>query len=281
MPLSMPRLRPALYAVLALAVGVAAGWQLRGNGPIGAATAQEDANVLAETQLKRFYESLSGRAELADVLGDAFQVMRTDGTRYDRAVYLTRPPAYTGYNVADIKALQSGDTLTVSYFVGVTGQFEGKGIASSGEPRLVVFTRVGDEWKMQAIANLGLGLASDPSEQGKKAVDAWVGAVASGDEARVKAVVAPEFQIIRSDGTAYGAEAYVESELPTFPEPPQIANLVVTGYGDHLVARYEIVSKVNIGAETELRHGPRLTVFRKSGDGWLVVAHANLAAIVK
>jgi ketosteroid isomerase-like protein len=272
------RARSALLAVLAVAVGAAAGWIFRGDG---GATAQEDANVLAEAQLKRFYESLAGRAELADILGDAFQVMRTDGTRYDRDVYLTRPPAYTGYNVADIEALLSGDTLTVSYFVGVTGTFEGRDLASQGEPRLAVFTKAGDEWKLQAIANLGLGLASDPADQGKQAVDAWVGAVASGDEGRVKAILAPEFQIVRADGTSYNAEAYVQSDLPTFPEPPQIGSLVVTGYDDHLVARYEITTRVNIGAEQELRHGPRLTVFRKSGQNWLVVAHANLAAIVR
>ena len=93
-------------------------------------------------------------------------------------------------------------------------------------------------------------------------------------------MLAPEFQIVRSDGTAYGAEAYLQSEFPRFPEPPQIGTLVVTGYGDHLVARYEITSKIMLGDETELRHAPRLTVFRKGSDGtWLVVAHSNFAAL--
>ena len=64
------------------------------------------------------------------------------------------------------------------------------------------------------------------------------------------------------------------------PEPPKIGSLAVTGYGDHMIARYEIESKVTLGDEIELRYGPRLTVFRKGIDGtWLVVAHANMAAI--
>ena len=120
------------------------------------------------------------------------------------------------------------------------------------------------------LANLGTGLMSDPAEAGKKAVDGWVGAVASGDAAAIAKVLAPEFQIVRSDGTAYGAEEYLQSEFPRFPEPPQIGTLVVTGHGDHLVARYEINSKIMLGEETELRHAPRLTVFRKgpTGRGW-------------
>lgn len=116
---------------------------------------------------------------------------------------------------------------------------------------------------------------------GKKAVDAWVNAVASGDAAVIGKVLAPEFQIVRADGTAYGAEAYLQSEFPRFPEPPQIGTLVVTGHGDHLVARYEINSKIMLGDEAELRNAPRLTVFRKGLDGtWLVVAHSNFAALV-
>ena len=116
----------------------------------------------------------------------------------------------------------------------------------------------------------------------KKAVDGWVGAVACGDATAIRTVLAPEFQIVRSDGTAYDAKAYLQSEFPRFPEPTKIGTLVVTGYEDHHVARYEITSKVTLGDETEMRYGPRLTVFRKGRDGtWLVVAHSNFAALVR
>jgi len=274
---SLTRFRPLLLAAV-LGLGFAAGWTLRAGD--GAAVAQEDAAVLAEAQLTRFYEALAGRGELGDVLGDAFQIMRTDGTRYDRAAYLSNPPSYSAYKTGDIRAFQAGDVLTATYFTGATGRIEDKSIASEDQPRVAVFTRANGEWKMQAIANLGTGLMSDPAEAGKKAVDAWVGAVAAGDPANVAKVISPEFQIVRSDGTAYDAQAYLQSNLPRFPEPPAIGTLVVTGYGDHLVARYQITSKIMLGEETELRDAPRLTVFRRGPDGtWLVVAHSNFAAL--
>lgn len=276
MPRVTARARSLMFVAALLGIGFASGWAMRSGG----AEAQEDAASLAEAQLTRFYEALAGRGALADVLGDAFQVMRTDGTRYDRETYLTRPPAYSAYKLGNVRALQAGNVLTATYFAGATGTVEETGVASEDQPRLAVFTKAAEEWKLQAIANLGMGLISDPAEAGKKAVDGWVGAVASGDRANVEKVLAPEFQIVRADGTAYDAEAYLQSELPRFPEPPKIGSLVVTGYGDHIVARYEIESKITLGDEIELRYGPRLTVFRKGGDGtWLVVAHANMAAI--
>jgi ketosteroid isomerase-like protein len=278
MPMMSPtRLRPVLVAAV-LGIGFAAGWGFRGDG--GGAEAQEDAAALAEAQLTRFYEAVSGRGELADVLGDAFQIMRTDGTRYDREGYLARPPAYSAYEIGDIRAVQAGDVLTATYFTGATGAIEDRNIVSEDQPRLAVFTRANGEWKMQGIANLGSGMMGDPVETAKKAVDAWVGAVASGDPARVAKVISPEFQIVRADGTAYDAAAYLQSNLPRFPEPPQIGTLVATGFGDHIVARYEITSKIMLGEETEMRDAPRLTVFRKGPDGtWLVVAHGNFAAL--
>jgi ketosteroid isomerase-like protein len=273
------KVRTAILCTAALAAGLAAGFSLRDGG---GAAAQEDAAALAEAQLTRFYEALAGRADLGAVLGDALQIARTDGTRYDRAAYLASPPSLSQYELNDLVAFRSGDVLTATYYAGVTGTVGGTGVASEDQPRLAVFARTDGVWKLQALANLGMGLMSDPAAEGRKAVEAWVGAVASGDITRVEAVLAPEFQIVRADGTAYGAEAYLQSDLPVFPEPPQIDTLVVTGYGDHLIARYEIVSRVLLGAEKELPRGPRLTVFRKGRDGqWLVVAHANFAAIVR
>lgn len=276
MPLSLKRSwRIALFGAAVLSLGIATGWTLRGS------EAQEDAAVLAETQLTRFHEALAGKGKLDDVLGDAFQLMRTDGSRYDRAGYLARPASLSGWTLSDIKAIQSGDLLTATYFSGITGQIEGAGIASEGEPRLVVFTKVGREWKLQAFATLGLGLAANPESQGRAAVEAWVGAVVSGDTDKVAAVLAPEFQIVRADGTAYGKDAYLQSDLPKFEKMPEIETLVVTGYGDHLVARYIIPLGPKLGSEEEQLNGPRLTVFRKSGQSWLVVAHANFASIVR
>ena len=240
-------------------------------GPGSPAAAAEGDAALAETQLARLYDALMGKAELADVLGDAFQVMRTDGTRYDRAGYIARHPSLSSYKLSDLKAIRSGDVLTASFFAAVNGQVEEMGRATGGDPRLAVFAKAGDQWKLQAIANLGLGLAANPEAEGRKAIEGWVGAVVSGDLARVKAVLAPEFQIVRADGSAYDAAGYLASTLPKFDKPPEVKSPVVTGFGDYLIARYALV--------TDKGDAPRLTVFRKSGTAWLVVAHANFAGL--
>lgn len=254
-----------------LAVVAAVGCLMIGGAP---ARAADDADALAQAQLARFYDALSGKGDLGAVLGDAFQVMRTDGTRYDRAGYIARHPSYRSYKLSDVKATLSGDTLTVSYFAAVNGQVEDTARDTAGDPRLVVFTRAAGEWKMQSIANLGLGIASNPKSDAEKAVEAWVGSVMSGDLARIKAVLSPEFQIIRDDGSAYDAAGYLKSNLPKFKGEPSIHGLVATGFGDYLVARYTI----DVGKQKGT--GVRLTVFRKSGSAWLVVAHANLGGRV-
>ncbi len=53
------------------------------------------------------------------------------------------------------------------------GSLDDRNVASSDQPRLAVFTRADGEWKMQAIANLGAGLITDPAEAGRKAVEAF------------------------------------------------------------------------------------------------------------
>ena len=95
-------------------------------------------------------------------------------------------------------------------------------------------------------------------------------------------MLAPEFQILRSDGSAYDRAGYLASNLPSFPDKvPVMSALVVTGDGDLLVARYVLTTGGVLSDEAEERPAPRLTVFRKDGDAWLVVAHANFAPIRK
>ena len=135
---------------------------------------------------------------------------------------------------------------------------------------------------MFVLAPASITVAQDASElqtEGQAAVQAWVDAVVSGDVARIEAVLAPEFQILRSDGTAYDKETYLKSNLPRFPNVPVMSKLVVTGNGDLLVARYVLTTGGVLANGVEQPQAPRLTVFRKDGDTWLVVAHANFAAI--
>jgi ketosteroid isomerase-like protein len=115
------------------------------------------------------------------------------------------------------------------------------------------------------------------------AVKAWLGAVATNDQARVAEVLAPEFQILRSDGRAYDRADYLATGRSQQARPPVPRDLVATQTGDILVVRYilDVEQTVEGGAGTVVGSAPRLTVFRKDGDRWLVVAHANFAPIVK
>lgn len=130
-----------------------------------------------------------------------------------------------------------------------------------------------------------IAAAAEPSSEsaadllGAEAVRTYLRAVMSGDPDTIRAVLAPEFQIMRADGSGYDAAGYVASELPIIAAMPDIQNLVATREGDILVTRYFIdVNETRDGKVVE-SNAPRLTVFRKSGDRWLVVAHGNFAAL--
>ena len=55
-------------------------------------------------------------------------------------------------------------------------------------------------------------------------------------------------------------------------------DLVATAADGLMVARYVLVVDETLDGRTLTRRAPRLTVFRRDGDRWLVVAHANFAA---
>ena len=112
--------------------------------------------------------------------------------------------------------------------------------------------------------------------EARDAIAAFVGAVASADVDGLKAILAPEFQLLRATGVGYDREGYIASELPTIKEW-QVEDLVATASDELLVARYELVVDETIEGVPVARRAPRLTVFRQKGDTWLVVAHATFA----
>lgn len=274
---SLASLSGRLPFALTLAVGILAGWQLRTLGP--SANAAEDLDAVGRAQVERFYEGTSGKAPLDKILGEGFQLMRTDGARYDRAGYLKNPASLQTYKLDGFKATQVGDTLIVTFFATFQGKIEKAQYDVTRMPRLAVFTRIDGNWKVQAFANLGLGSVAIPEAEAKKAIEAWVAAVASGDAKRIEQILAPEFQITRADGSAYSAADYLKSDLPKFSSAPKIEKLVATGYGDLMVARYQLTIDQTRGGKVVHAHAPRLTVFRRSEGTWRVVSHANFAAL--
>ena len=123
--------------------------------------------------------------------------------------------------------------------------------------------------------------ADDLNAEGLAANQAWWGALVAGTPAAVGAVLAPEFQIMRADGTAYDKNAYLAGGIPVVKAIPKFSQMVATRHGDLIVTRYYVtVSETRDGGIVQT-HAPRLTVFRKEAWKWLVVAHANFAALDK
>ena len=109
------------------------------------------------------------------------------------------------------------------------------------------------------------------------ALDGWFGVVASGDPALIAGYLAPEYQIQRADGAGYDRETYLSSNLPLIADIPAIEGLALTANGDLVVARYVLVVDEIIDGAQVNPVAPRLTVLRRDGDDWLIVAHANFS----
>ena len=114
--------------------------------------------------------------------------------------------------------------------------------------------------------------------EAKAAVLSWLEALKSGDPAAVAKILAPEFQILRSDGSGYGREDYLKA-LPKFGGHPEILKLVHSSDGGILVARYTLQLEQKIGGKPVQKLAPRLSVMRQAAGTWLMVAHANFAQI--
>jgi ketosteroid isomerase-like protein len=115
--------------------------------------------------------------------------------------------------------------------------------------------------------------------QAKAAVIRWLTAVSSGDAGQVGAVLAPEFQLQRADGSGYTKEEYLATGLPYIPSVPAVSNLIATVHGDLMVVRYtlDLPPETVIGGGPVSPTAPRLSVFRRDGDNWQISAHANFA----
>jgi len=113
------------------------------------------------------------------------------------------------------------------------------------------------------------------------ALNDFLGANASGDAERMADVLAPEFQGMRANGVGYGRAEYLSTYFRGVAIEPnwRFENLTATVEGDILVVRYDLVVTETIDGAAALRRAPRLTVFRRENDRWVVVAHSNFAAV--
>ncbi|MEX2201303.1 MAG: nuclear transport factor 2 family protein [Dongiaceae bacterium] len=110
------------------------------------------------------------------------------------------------------------------------------------------------------------------------ALDPWADALFSGDPATIEKVLAPEYQILRSDGTGYNKAQYM-NVLPKQAMRSRFNGIVATGNERLMVLRYVIETNQTIEGQVVQAVSPRLSVFRSEGEGWLLVAHANFAKL--
>jgi hypothetical protein len=131
-----------------------------------------------------------------------------------------------------------------------------------------------------AVAGAGVAVAGPISrEEALKALDPWVDALFAGDPAKVEKVLAPEFQILRSDGSGHDKTSYLKY-LPQQRIRPQFSDIVATGTGDVMVLRYRIETDLIVEGKEVKGVSPRLSVFRREAGMWLICAHANFAPFV-
>lgn len=233
----------------------------------------------ARALIDRFYEALAPDGpSLSAFLGEEFQIIGSDGLRFDRSQYLAFPKSISQYEVSDIVARRDGDLLTATFKIAYRGRFEGGERTVPQLPRLAVFRLTDGDWKLAAFAALGTG-TNDGTAEAAAALSRWFEAVASGDAQRIRAVVSPDYQIQRSNGQGFTLEEYLDGNLPTVKEVAVMDDLVATSFNNTLVTRYTLRVDETIDGKTVENVAPRMTVFQRVNGKWLVAAHANFAKL--
>lgn len=136
-----------------------------------------------------------------------------------------------------------------------------------------------------ALIALGLlgssnALANDTSTTARTLVAKFVEAVIAGPDA-VAPLLAPEYQIMRSNGVGYDRDGYIKRGAGSVNARPAYSfdDMVVTAGDDVMVVRYFLQIEETIDNKVVTRRAPRLTVFRKIADNWKISAHANFAQV--
>lgn len=109
-------------------------------------------------------------------------------------------------------------------------------------------------------------------------LDPWGQALFAGDPAQVAETLAPEFQVLRSNGVGHGKAEYLQA-LPKKAKPNVFSQIVGTRTGDVMVLRYLSDSEQTIEGARVVGVAPRLSVFRREDGRWLMAAHANFAQL--
>jgi hypothetical protein len=124
--------------------------------------------------------------------------------------------------------------------------------------------------------------AQDPdlTTEARKALIILFDALRSGDSNKVGPLLAPEFQVVRSNGASYDKEQYLMQSIPKIEGQPSFDDLVVTWNADVVVARMRLKIQERLDGKRAESGAPQLIVFRVTPQGWQVVAAANFAKLL-
>ncbi len=123
---------------------------------------------------------------------------------------------------------------------------------------------------------------TDPTAQGSSLVNEFFTILQQPDAAkadRLKAFLAPEFQVVRDTGDQLTKDAYLLKNpiVATFT----ITSVVGTQGGGVLVVSYRIATSETINGVAQTTTAPRLSVFRWLDGAWRLSAHSNFGALPK
>jgi hypothetical protein len=121
----------------------------------------------------------------------------------------------------------------------------------------------------------------DPTAEGIALVDGYMtilGLPADAKAAQLDELLAPGFQVVRSNGDRQDRAEYLAS--PPTVETFAITDASATQDDDVLVVSYVFETSEVVDGVAQTTTAPRLTVFHWVDDGWLLAAHANFGAVV-
>lgn len=147
-------------------------------------------------------------------------------------------------------------------------------------PRLLTRTALAGIVTLGLLVSTSAMAADDITDTARALIAGFVEAVIAGPD-KVAPLLAPEFQIMRSNGVGYEQAGYINRGAGTVRAQRNFSydDVVVTAADDVMVARYFLRIEETIDGKNITRRAPRLTVFRKIGKDWKITAHSNFAQV--
>jgi hypothetical protein len=116
-----------------------------------------------------------------------------------------------------------------------------------------------------------------PEALARRVIGRFFRALQTGNGEALDAVLAPEFQAVRANGTVLTREEYLAS--PAVVADYEFGPFTVTASEDTVVASYTVtVDETLDGVLQPTAPAPRLSVLVRHGDTWYLSAHANFGA---